>query len=349
MNLVISARSCEHDEMDQKNGRGGRWALLPLAGAMIWAGIANCSNESSNGHGGSGTCGELMSVYCEKMAACDPIGLRRDFGDVQGCVARQSLACPALSLPGTGWTAAHIQQCTAQISSAPSCYGDYAESGACDDAPGTLAGGAPCEQSSQCTSSRCERPFVRAPDGGLSDPACGVCSGADAGSFTGCGDGGDCSSGQRCVYVDNQTSRCVSLQAEGAPCTATSPCAADLFCRRSAADAGIAGVCAKRGSTSATCTASNECDTAAGLRCVTAVCNAPIFVAVGEACDGAGRLCEKGARCIYSNPQPPLMMGTCRAPVDDGSRCDSAASLHCRSPASCREGICRLPGDGQCQ
>jgi hypothetical protein len=193
------------------------------------------------------------------------------------------------------------------------------------------------------------RAFVRAPDGGLSDPACGVCLGMDAGSFSGCGDGGDCSSGQRCVPVDNQTSRCVSLQAEGAPCSATSPCAADFFCRRSTTDSGTSGVCAKRGSTGATCTASNECDTAAGLRCVAAVCNVPIFVATGEACDGAGRLCEKGARCIYSNPQPPLLMGACRAPVDDGSRCESAANLYCRSPASCRESICRLPGDGQCQ
>jgi hypothetical protein len=336
--------------MGQNHARATGWTIWPLACGLIWAGIANCSNESSRPNGGSGTCGELMSVYCDKVAACDPIGLRQQFGDVQGCRTRQNLACAGLSLPGTSWSAAQMQECAAQISSAPSCYTDYAESGACREMRGTLTGGTPCEQDSQCTSLRCNRASVRSPDGGLSEPACGVCWDTDAGSPRGCGDAGLCSLDQRCVFADdNQTFQCVSLQAEGAPCTATSPCAGPLFCKPSTADGGTAGVCMKPGAKGAACTASRECDIATGLRCVAGACNEPTFVAIGQGCDQVGRLCEKGARCVYSSSPSSTAPGTCQAPADDGSHCDLTANLHCRSPANCFEGICHLPGDAHCQ
>jgi hypothetical protein len=334
--------------MNRRNARGRRWVRLPLAFGLIWAGIANCNNDASNGNGGgSGTCGELMATYCNKMAECDPVGLRRDFGDVQGCIARQNLVCSTLTLPGTGWDSTKTQQCTAQISSAPSCYTDSAESGACGDVPGMLADGTPCEQSSQCTTRRCYRSSARLPDGGLSNPACGTCMGSDAGT-SGCGTGPRCASGQRCVFDASQTAHCVAPLPEGAACSSTAPCAYSFFCKRSTPDAGTAGVCTKRGGSGADCSAANDCDTVAGLRCIAGKCDAPLFVAIGEMCDGTSRFCEKGARCIYPTT-PPASMGTCTVPAADGAPCDTSANVYCRSPADCRDGTCHLPGDAMCK
>ena len=325
---------------------------LPFACAVVWASLSSCTADKSDADGGvsSGDCQQLMSVYCNKLAACDPVGLRRRFGDVETCTARQILACPTLTLAGTGWTSGQIQQCMAQINASTNCYEDTFGAEACDEVPGTLSAGTSCEQSSQCATQRCDRNTVLSPDGGRSEPACGVCSGGDAGpSNPGCGDGGACQSPERCVYDTNdRAQRCILPRPEGAPCTANGGCAEGLFCKRSTSDAGTS-VCSKRGAAGAVCISSGECAGQAGLRCIAGVCNAPALVAVGAACNSEGRLCERDARCVYPSPLPPMATGVCQAPADDGSRCDTTTGPYCRDPASWREGICHLPGDAQCR
>jgi hypothetical protein len=336
--------------MGRTNERTRLWSVLPFAGAAVWACLSGCSTDKSdpNGPVSSTDCHELLSAYCSKLASCDPVALRRQFDDLQGCVARQSLACPSLSLPGTAWTSGKIQQCTREINASTSCGNDVFEAAACQNVPGTLTQGMACEQSSQCASERCDRSSVASPDGGLSSPACGLCSAeGDAGAPSGrCGDGPTCQSPERCVYDSNlRNSRCMLPQPEGAPCTTTSSaCAAGLSCKRSAFDGG-ASVCSPRGAAGASCTYSEECDATRGVRCIAGVCNTPIFVSLGETCDTTGRLCEKGARCSSSGSPT----GICQAPAEDGSRCDSTVGPYCRDPASCRDGICHLPGEAQCR
>jgi hypothetical protein len=69
-------------------------------------------------------------------------------------------------------------------------------------------------------------------------------------------------------------------------------------------------------------------------------------VPIGATCDSQGRLCEKGAHCIYPSS---MATGTCQAPAEDGSHCDTTNGPYCLAPASCRDGICHLPGDAQCR
>src|SRR5262245_55400875 len=138
--------------MDRTSARARRWMEWSFAATLILAGILNCNGDTAGASSGSGTCRELMAAYCKQAAKCSPVSVRRQYGNEQGCVERQSLACATLALPGVAWTTSKVQQCTAQIAAAPNCYGSEAESAACDDEPGTLTEGTACESTIQCTS-----------------------------------------------------------------------------------------------------------------------------------------------------------------------------------------------------
>src|SRR5690242_19731386 len=118
--------------MANRKALNSRRLALPFACSLLAAVLWGCNGDKSdpNGPPSSGDCQQLMSSYCNRVAACDPIGLRNQFGDVQTCLTRQMLACPNLTLTGTGWTAGKIQQCTAQISGATSCDDEIFEGGA---------------------------------------------------------------------------------------------------------------------------------------------------------------------------------------------------------------------------
>jgi hypothetical protein len=275
--------------MDRKHTLVERLALWMSASALVGAGIANCSNENHPGSPIAATCEDLMSIYCNRIAQCDPVGMRREFGDVAGCKTRQGLGCAALRLPGVTWPASKVQECAEQIRSAPTCYGKEAESGACRSLPGTFVDGTPCELASQCTSLWCRYNSIATPDGGRTDPPCGACYSTDAG-VSGCGDAGACAADQRCVYPEPfRPGQCATLQREGAPCSAAAPCTNEFFCKRDTPDAGGPGICAQRGGKGAACAASYECNASAGLRCFGGRCDSPTFVAIGEPCDEAAR------------------------------------------------------------
>jgi hypothetical protein len=341
--LVTGARNC--DDVWMGNVRAWRGSVVYFACAIVGACLANCSKDTNGSV--SGACHDLMSTYCNWLASCDPIALQRQFGDVGTCVTRENLACAGVTLTGTGWTADKLQQCSAQFSGM-TCTGNVGSVG-CPTVHGTLPEGTPCEQSAQCASNGCTHTVVASPDGSVSNPGCGVCSSpVDAGPPPGCGDGGACQSPERCVY-SNGTSRCMSPLPEGAPCSATTTnCDVDLFCKQSASDAGTA-VCTKRGAAGAACTGYDECEHTPSLSCIAGTCSAPTFVPVGGACDNLGLQCEKGAHCSYPSPRPPSGTGTCQAPAEDGSPCDSTNGPYCLVPANCRDGICHLPGDAQCR
>jgi len=156
---------------------------------------------------------------------------------------------------------------------------------------------------------------------------------------------GPCQSLERCLYDDNPPSpRCVLPQPEGATCIG-GDCAGALFCNRSISDAG-APICVKPGAASAICSSSADCLTEAGLRCASGVCAEPTFGSLGERCDFAGRLCERGTSCPYPVLPPPLM---CQTNATDGSGCHDVLGPRCSFPANCLDGICQLPRDAACR
>jgi hypothetical protein len=185
---------------------------------------------------------------------------------------------------------------------------------------------------------------VVSPDGGFNVPACGVCMTPDSGIINGCGTGPACPSSLRCVFDGaSSTYQCVAPQPEGAPCTSTRGCADDLVCKSAAADGGTR-FCARRSGAGAACQSSSECDPVLGLRCITGVCAAPTFVGLGAACDASSRFCDGGNHCHYATNGTT---GVCEAPAADGTACGQGGPT-CSDPASCRDGICRLPGEANC-
>ena len=286
------------------------------------------------------SCRDLIAALCDVIATCDPVALRRDYGDVASCTARESLACGSLSLPGSSWTEQDFAQCKQQVMTS-GCALDF-ERGACAGKPGTLPDGTGCEQSLQCAGGRCDIKVISNADGGFNVPSCGVCLTPDAGTGASCGTGPACPASERCIY-DNGAYRCAVPQPEGAPCTGGAGCAEGLVCKGGAADGGTM-FCARRSMAGAPCTFSSECDPQAGLRCVSGFCGAPTFVPLGAACDGSGRICELGARCHYASG---ATAGICETPAGDGMPCGGGGPS-CSDPASCRDGICRLPGEANC-
>jgi hypothetical protein len=350
--LAITPSNCDDGRMAGTKTRASYLFALRLACAVASASPWSCSRDGgeTNGPARSEDCQQLMSAYCQRLAACDPVDLRRRYGDVATCTARQMPGCSFIILPGTAWTSAKVQQCVAQISATTDCYEEAFVAGACASEPGTLAEGTACQQGEQCASSHCVRRFVISADGSSSRPACGVCLRSDTGISTPpCGDGGACQSSERCVYADSEPSpRCIVPQPEGAPCLASAGCAGGLFCNRSVSDAG-ASICVKRGAAGAICTASTDCLKEDGLRCVSGVCAEPTFVSLGQACNQEDRLCEKDTRCPSPGLPPPNDMLTCQAAAEEGSPCHEILGPYCNYPANCIDGICHIERDAQCR
>src|SRR5262245_43142714 len=158
--------------------------MMRLAfGGLVTAlgfGLVGCKSDR-NGSGPliPASCRDLIAALCEKIAACDPVALRRDYNDQATCAARASLSCASLTLPGSSWTEQEFAACKQQIQ-VPGCYLDF-EHGAYAGIPGTLNDDKPCEQSLQCAGDRCERNVVSSPDDGFNVPKCGVCMTPDSG------------------------------------------------------------------------------------------------------------------------------------------------------------------------
>jgi hypothetical protein len=340
----------DHGGMAETKARMTHVVALPLGCAvLLWTGLWGCERGDINGPTSSADCQQLMSAICNRLAMCDPVDLRQQYGDLATCTARHMLACSSFISPGTAWSSGKIQRCVAQMNASTDCYDDVSRTGACVHELGTLSDGTACQRDLQCAGGQCDRTSVTSPDGGSSRPACGVCSRPDAGiSIPTCGDGGTCQPSERCLYDGTPPSpRCVLPQPEGAPCIGGG-CAGALFCNRSQIDAG-ASICVKRGGVGAICTSSDECLTEAGLRCASGVCAVPTFGSLGERCDFAARLCESGTSCPYPALLPPNDLLICRARATDGSHCHEILGPHCSYLASCLDGICQLPRDAECR
>jgi hypothetical protein len=290
--------------------------------------MAGCHSGSSDD--AKGSCSDLASAYCAKLAACSPLALRLTYGDQATCANRIELTCsPWLDLPGTSWTAAKFSACTNAIaaSSCPTPVGTLPE---CMTTAGSLSTGDRCADPSQCATGFCNGPGAYPPDDG--GVACGTCLAVP--SRPSCGDAGACVLPELCLPDGNGGAQCVRLPQEGGACLVQGLCDFGLVC--------IASVCSRPKGAGASCAAPNECDISQSLVCLNATCQMPTWVQPGSACHDPDQLCSGGA-CIATgiDVNGP---GICMAWAADGSACDPVKGPPCLAPALCLAGKCQPPG-----
>lgn len=137
--------------------------------------------------------------------------------------------------------------------------------------------------------------------------------------------------------------RCALEGTPGAACDANRPCGRPLVCTN--------GTCGQGRAAGETCTSGGCRITDALLFCSggTNVCQEVSLAGPGQPCgliNGAYVGCAAAGVCRTGTAGAP---GTCVAPVADGAACDNAAGPGCMAPATCTEGVCRLPSALTCE
>jgi len=293
---------------------------------LLALGLATCGSDSVTPNQ---ACADLAAAFCGRIDACANLILRIAYGDTATCRARGALVCPQVfKAPGTTTTPDRLEACSKAVA-ALSCADVYTRQipQACRAKPGPQADGTTCGDDGQCASGFCRK----------SGLACGTC-GPRAQAGATCTVDDDCDAGLACAA----NRQCVAFGSAGATCDANRPCAAPLVCD--------AGRCVTPGDAGASCTPSpsgGNCDHTQGLYCPAGgTCRLVVYASAGQACgvqsSGDLALCTAGATCS-STPS-----GTCVAPAVDGAACNPANNVKCLSPASCDNGLCKLPDPASC-
>lgn len=278
-------------------------------------------------------CTENATTYCTQLERCFPFGLQLSYGDVATCVARVKPGCMQVwSAPGNGWTARRLRACVA-ARTALACDRFLLRKPEIDECAivGTLPDGTACRQSAQCASGYCRIPS------GLD---CGVC-------VPKVPLGGACTSYVDCArdLMCSANGACRVPAGEAAECTNNVPCRLGLAC--------IAGKCTKPQGPGQPCTpalGNIDCDYYQGAFCRadTSVCTQYTVANDGQACGASaaapGTVCRAGGGCV-AGPSG----AACAAPGDDGTLCNPATGIVCKSPLSCVAGICRLFQPTECR
>jgi hypothetical protein len=265
-------------------------------------------------------CPEYAVRFCARYRECSPTQAALAFGGDEQCRQRVQLECDLLALPGVTWP---TQACADALPTHP-----------CDDllrnsdpaacrSPGALEENAQCASSFQCQTRRCTQ---------LAGARCFTCLpraslGGACGSNAGCQD--DLVCGDKKV--------CVAPRALGAVCDADNPCLVPLLCRQ--------GICAKRGGEGTSCSATDDsCDIVAGYGCNRALGKCVRYTVTGTCRtnpDGTFESCAARGTCDGSS-------STCVPAAADDAACSDALGPHCLSPATCKNGLCKLPTPTAC-
>jgi hypothetical protein len=184
-----------------------------------------------------------------------------------------------------------------------------------------------CGENLQCQSTFCKR-----------QGSCGVCAPR-------VGAGASCSGDDQCAHdLVCASGSCVAPGEANASCDDKTPCRADLYCK--------AGLCsAKAGPGESCATTDQACDVTRGVGCnpFTHICQNIRVGKKGDPCGlvaGTLVVCEASGSCDGSTL---TTSGTCTAAAGDGEACGAqAAGRSCLPPATCANGICRLPASGSC-
>jgi Dickkopf N-terminal cysteine-rich region len=300
--------------------------------------VAACSSSSSKSATADSACTDLASAICGKIDSCVHINLLRSYGDLAGCTSRFKPTCTS-SFPakGSGATADNVEAC-AQGYSAATCADLIAGKAVTGcDVHGTLAAGAACANSVQCSgqNSYCNI---------FAGQTCGVCATLAAAGGT-CQVDTDCESGLLCGFASTaNTGACVAPGAAGAACDGPHPCGGGLAC--------VNAVCSPRVGEGSACDPTvDNCDGTQALYCdqTSSLCKKVKTANAGEACgflaDGSLTLCTRSSTCQATAAQ----MGICLAAAADGATCDPSAGPGCLAPAVCVNGACTVVNPASCQ
>ncbi|MEB2313205.1 MAG: hypothetical protein OZ928_15245, partial [Polyangiaceae bacterium] len=305
-------------------------------------------------------CDDYADAVCSLMERCAP-GMLSFFGatDHAICVAVYRNQCSQeLAAPGSRVTPAFVAAYSV-VTESVSCddFGNDALGSAdasqpeCGSKSGSLAGGATCYTSSQCTSRKC---------GEGSDPCHGTC--AALGKLgDGCGSDDNCPSGAYCDTVDHT---CKAQGDAGASCSSES-CKSGLFC-------GAGDKCQVQRDIGESCTATEECK---GNRICgkEQKCKKPALAALGETCDPdeesscdprqlltcddatskcvgmLGPLPGLGDPCVFAcGGGASCLNKVCVAIAKNGESCDETAGPACMLGSTCKSGSC-TPLSAACQ
>jgi hypothetical protein len=299
-------------------GAGGTGGARPEAAAGT-GGVDAAIDTATDAAPSVRRCAEYAARFCARYTACSPPQAALAFGPESDCRERVQLECDLLELPGVTWP---TQACADAFATHP-CPDLLRNS----DPPacrtqGALAMGAECASLFQCQTRRCAqapgaRCFACVPRSALGEPC---------GSSVACQD----------ELVCNGKNVCVAPRALTAPCDADNPCLVPLLCRQ--------GTCMPRGGEGAACTTSDDCDIVAGIGC-NATTGRCVHYTVTSTCrtnpDGSFEICAARGTCNS-------MSSTCVPAAADGAPCSDTLGPHCRSPATCKAGTCKLPAPVSC-
>ena len=346
--------------------------------------IVCCSNNNSTTDGGSDAalgdsgdptkaCSDEAAAVCALRDSCSPnYNNALVYGNTATCQTRVTTTCVnALAAKGTGNNAAHVEACAAAYPG-ENCadFFDNNPTAACVPPAGTLANGAACGASAQCTSTYCA----------IGEYAvCGTCANlpavgdacqvqADCGRDLACatpaatGDGG--APGGKCAAW---------VAASGSCLTGYSPCQSGYSCVGDDEATMAHGTCQAAGSTvGAACDGSRKtmagCDAEMGLACIptakgsaVGTCQNISLVGAGATCGDIGAApitgvaaCEASGLCKKAAPTDTS--GTCVAAAADNAACDNDPSKGppCLAPAKCvvtgngTAGTCTVPNAATC-
>lgn len=278
-------------------------------------------------------CAMEAQEICGKLDACASFWVQLLYGDATTCVSRLTVSCKNDQMvSGTTRTPADMAACAQSVKSA-SCPDLVASKfpAACQVKPGSLMNGVACGSDWQCESTYCN----------TNGQACGACGPRAAAN-------GNCTSDDGCVTgLVCANDKCVAPGGDGASCDPTrQPCRSDLYCTS-------AGLCAPHVGAGQSCADTDRaCDLFAGTACnaFNKICETVGVGQSGGACGIVDRtltLCVALDACSGATLTQP---GVCASPAADGEACgDSNSGHNCIAPATCVNGVCRLPSVTSCQ
>jgi hypothetical protein len=369
-----------------------RWVEVVIAGAVLAVGVTACSSSSSgsdtgtdaggtDGGGGSDSsstvdgsaavtaCAAEATAICTLRSTCSMMfNIERNFPDIATCEARTQQTCvAALAANGAGQTPAGITACGAAYpDEACNDYFDGNPVAACVPPAGTLATGAACGASSQCTSTFCAVSQYQ---------VCGTCQALPAVGAT-CQVTADCGRDLACAVATGATMGvCAAYGVSAASClTGVAPCGAGLACVDDDVTTMTMGTCMAQGSTvGASCDATRKtaanCNADLGITCIPTAAGSGIgtctnitLVTAGTACGDVGSApitgfsdCEASGLCVKASATATT--GTCATPAVDGASCNNDPTLGppCLAPAKCvpssatsTAGTCTVPDAATC-
>jgi hypothetical protein len=309
---------------------GGRTESLEVSAASDGAPSAGAVTSDGGSEEGAATPDSMSSSAT--LAACDHYfsaqyargcgGPEVPADELARIRARFEQVCQnQYALPGSGITPAALEVCASALEKAP-CRSSVGPPVQCMF-QGTLAAGAPCNESFQCQGGFCNGTVFSSPDGQLGPTTCGTCSpGVGLGEVcqqgshfvAGCPAGAECTTANMTASVPTSTCVAETFGDVGAACDdGLSFCKAGLYC------AGLPGHCEPLATAGAPCGYPDPGGGQGSDGC------APPLSCVGLLEPGTCSLSEAGIFCVEASDCSPGLV--CK------QICDSAAG--CRPYGTC--------------